>query len=475
MRYLPLRSVYLAPVLAALVLTAGLIPSAARVVSGQDSNTPTPNPSGFVGELVVEGLDWGVTDFAFAPDGRIFVTTLAGFVVVIKDGVRLPKPFIQLPVNSLTERGLIGLALDPSFQTNGYVYLFYTYEHDPSDHEGPKTNRLVRVTAEGDVAFPGSEVILLGTVVGEPSRPSCSDFPAGADCLPADGKSHIGGSLGFSSDGKLFVGTGEASNQAPDYLANIMLPFNLDSLAGKILRINPDGSAPPDNPFYTGDPTANRSKVWSYGLRQPFRMAVQPGTDLPFVGDVGASSWEEINVAVPGANFGWPCYEGAGLQPTLSKLDFCQDLIEDGPAETQPLYAYAHDGESAAVTAGVFYQGTNYPARFNNAFFFGDWAQSWISVLKVDDDNDLVDGSVEVILSDAGRPIDFEVGPDGDIYYLTSGGKVWHLRYIGSVGGSDSSGANTGIVVAIAAAVAIAVVAAGVVVLMMMRKRRAQL
>ena len=193
MRYLPLRPVYLAAVLAALLLTAGLIPSAARVVSGQDSTTPTPNPSGFVGELVVEGLDWGVTDFAFAPDGRIFVTTLAGFVVVIKDGVRLPKPFIQLPVNSLTERGLIGLALDPSFQTNGYVYLFYTYEHDPSDHEGPKTNRVVRGTAEGDVAFPGSEVIRLGTVVGEPSRPSCSDFPAGAGCLPPAGKSHPAG------------------------------------------------------------------------------------------------------------------------------------------------------------------------------------------------------------------------------------------------------------------------------------------
>ena len=136
MRYPPLRSLYLAAVLAALVLAAGLIPSAARVASGQDPSTSTPSPSGFVRELVVEGVA-RPTDFAFAPDGRIFVTTLLGFVVIFKDGERLPTPFIELPVNALTERGLMSLAMDPSFETNGYVYFFYTYEHDPADQEGP--------------------------------------------------------------------------------------------------------------------------------------------------------------------------------------------------------------------------------------------------------------------------------------------------------------------------------------------------
>ena len=471
MRYPRLRSVYLAAVLAALLLPAGLFPFAARVVSGQDSPISTPSPSGFVSEIVVEGMDWGVTDFAFAPDGRVFVTTLSGSVVVIKDGVTLPTPLIELPVNSLTERGLMSLALDPSFETNGYVYFFYTYEHDPSDHEGPKTNRLVRLTMRGDVALPESEFILLGTVVGERSRPSCSDFPAGADCLPADGQSHIGGALRFASDGKLFVGTGEASNRAPNFVDNIQLPHNLDSLAGKILRINPDGSAPPDNPFYTGDPTANRSKIWSYGLRQPFRLGLQPESDLPFVGDVGSSFWEEINIAEPGANFGWPCYEGDGLQPDLSQIEFCQDLIRDETPVDQPLYAYAHAEEPASVTAGVFYQGANYPAKFKNAFFFGDWALSWISVLKVDDNNDLIVGSVEVVLNDAGRPVDFEIGPDGDIYYLTSGGQVWHLRFVGSAG---TSGLDTGIVVGVAA-IAIAVVAVGVIVSITRRRQAAQI
>ncbi|MCI0776772.1 MAG: PQQ-dependent sugar dehydrogenase [Chloroflexi bacterium] len=464
MRYPRVRAGYLAAAPAALLLAVALFALATGVVYGQETSTPPPALSGFHSELVVDVLD-RATDFAFAPDGRIFVTTLLGSVVIYKDGERLPTPFVELPASSLTERGLMSLALDPMFETNGYVYFFYTYEHDPADERGPKTNRLVRFTADGDVALPESEFILLGTVVGDPSRPSCSDFPAGADCLPADGTSHIGGALRFSSDGMLFVGTGDASFEATNFAEMVQLPQNLDSLAGKILRINPDGSAPPDNPFYTGDPSANRSKVWSLGLRQPFRMGLQPDSDLPFVGDVGSTLWEEINVGYPGANFGWPCYEGDFEHPDLNGSPFCQDFIANDTAVDQPLYAYWRFGDAASVTAGVFYQDGTYPAEFRNAFFFGDWGFASVSILQVDDDNDLVSGSAKVILSDAGRPIDFEVGPDGDIYYLTSGGEIRHIRYAEATRTSDATGAdapgadasdsNRGIVVSIAAVVAI--------------------
>ena len=161
--------------LAALLLAAAFSTFAVRIVSGQEPSA-TPVPSGFVSELVIDGVA-SPTDFAFAPDGRIFVTTLLGYVVIFEDGERIPTPFIQLPVNALTERGLMSLAFDPNFETNGYVYFYYTYEHDPADPEGAKTNRLVRFTADGDVAMSESEFTLLGTVNGEPARPSCSDFP----------------------------------------------------------------------------------------------------------------------------------------------------------------------------------------------------------------------------------------------------------------------------------------------------------
>ena len=175
--------------------------------------------------------------------------------------------------------------------------------------------------------------------------------------------------------------------------------------------------------------------------------------------------WEEINVGYPGANFGWPCYEGDFEHPDLNGSPFCQDFIANDTAVDQPLYAYWRFGDAASVTAGVFYQDGTYPAEFRNAFFFGDWGFASVSILQVDDDNDLVSGSAKVILSDAGRPIDFEVGPDGDIYYLTSGGEIRHIRYAEATRTSDATGAdapgadasdsNRGIVVSIAAVVAI--------------------
>ncbi len=346
---------------------------------------------------------------------------------------------IELPtINTFWARGLLGLALDPDFETNGYVYLYYTYDNNPADPTGPKTGQLVRVTADHDGAVPGSEVVLLGSVVGDPSQPSCEDFPAGTDCIPADGSDHLGGGLRFSSDGKLFLATGDASwgMTGSEWMVRVQ---DLDNLAGKILRLNPDGSAPPDNPYFTGDPAANRSKVWAYGLRNPFRFGLQPDTNLPFVGDVGSFSWEEIHVAGAGLNLGWPCYEGPQQHPVHSALSFCQDLYASSAPVADPLYSYSHDGLQASVIAGVFYQGSGYPPEVQGAFFYGDFSNNSISVLKVDENNELLPGSVEELLSDAPDPVDFEVGPDGDIYYLaysldgqnhTAEGEVAHIRFI---------------------------------------------
>ena len=389
---------------------------------------------GFVSDVVVAGFSFP-TAFAFAPDGRIFVATHSGAIQVVKDGALLPTPFLELPANTYFDHGVLGFGLDPNFATNGFVYVYYTYENDPSNFQGPKTGRLIRVTADGDVALPGSELVLLGSVVGDPSQPSCTDFPDGTDCLPADGCSHYGGALRFASDGTLFFATGDAAHPCtPDYQQLIVRTQNLDNLAGKILRINADGTAPADNPFYNGDPAANRSKVWAYGLRNPFRLGLQPGTDLPFVGDVGESRWEEIDIAGRGANLGWPCYEGAAAHPTYSALTTCQDLYASGDPVTHPLYAYANSG-GATVVGGVFYQGSSYPAELQNAFFFGDWARGTISALKVDAGNQLVPDSVQTVLTGSGQPVNLEIGPDGDVYYLTLDppnytGELRHLRFI---------------------------------------------
>jgi glucose/arabinose dehydrogenase len=391
--------------------------------------TPSPPPTatpppltadsviGFSSEPVVTGLAQPM-DFAIAPDGRMLVATKEGAVRVVRDGVLLETPLVKVEVNTLGDRGLTAIALDPEFEENGYVYLYYTLDNDPAKPNGPKTGRLARFTADGDVAIPDSEVVLMGKDAGAPSAPSCQDLPAGADCLPMDGFAHFGGGLRFGEDGTLFLSTGDASQFTLDPDALRIRAQDLDSLAGKILRINPDGSAPSDNPFYDDDGSSNRSKVWAYGLRNPYRFAIQPGTGLPFIGDVGSDYWDEIDVATAGANFGWPCFEGAEEQPEQSQTSDCQEVLGSGAEFTNPLYAYPIDS-GAAVIGGTFDEGEAYPPEFVGALFFGDWSRGTIDVLRADGEHELVEGSVHVVLSNGGKPVDVELGPDGLVYYLT--------------------------------------------------------
>jgi glucose/arabinose dehydrogenase len=202
----------------------------------------------------------------------------------------------------------------------------------------PAHNRVSRFTLSGNTAVPGSEVPLLD--------------------LPALGQPyHNGGSLQFGADGKLYVSVGDN-----------LVGANAQSLAtplGKILRINPDGSIPTDNPFYNQTTGINRA-IWAIGLRNPFSTAVQPGTGLYYINDVGLDTWEKIDKGMAGANYGWPITENAAGDPRFAN----------------PLYVYAHgpnDRNGAAITAGVFYDPARaeFPSRYVGLYFFGD-IKGWI-------------------------------------------------------------------------------------------------
>src|SRR5262249_36822865 len=151
-------------------------------------------------------------------------------------------------VNAYFDHGLIGIAVDPNFTTNNYVYLLYTYEDNPAVFSGSKTARLARYSASGDTASVSTEFVVLGQWVG----PSCTLFPAGYDCMPSDDLSHSIGSIKFAGDGTMYVSTGDgASYSVVDPLA--LRAQQLDSLGGKILHVTPTGQGIPSNPFYTGD------------------------------------------------------------------------------------------------------------------------------------------------------------------------------------------------------------------------------
>ena len=347
------------------------------------------------------GIDW-------SPDGRMFILQKHGVIRVVRDGVLLPTPFLDIShkVNVTNDSGLLGIAFHPDFANNGFVYLAYVFEQggNPND-DGPKVSRIVRVRADPanpDAALPGSETVILGT---------CQSSGPGADCLYVDFGIHTVGTLRFAPDGKLMVGHGDGGNYR--VVDQNLRAQDLDSLNGKILRINDDGSAPSDNPFFDGNPFSNRSKVWAYGLRNPFRFVLHPVTGIPHVGDVGWNEWEELDIASRGTNLGWPCYEGVFREPEHTAA-FPQCAALQPGAVAAPFHTYGRS-VGASVLAGDFYRGTAYPELYRGNLFFADFVEGFIKRVVFDANGN--PASFPVFAVDLHGPVDIKQGPDGLLYY----------------------------------------------------------
>jgi glucose/arabinose dehydrogenase len=316
----------------------------------------------------------------FAPDGRLFVAEQAGRVRIAKpDGTLTTFLNISTKVDSSGERGLQALTFDPGFSTNRYVYLHYTKKATSTT---PVHNRVVRVTASGDKVVAGSEKLIfrLGN--------QTSDH-------------HMGGSIEFRKDGKLYIATGD--NETPDKAQQ------LTNLFGKMLRINKSGTIPTSNPFYATTSGSNRA-IWALGLRNPFKFAVQPGTDTIFINDVGEDTWEEINQLQMGANYGWPVHEG----------------VANDPPYVDPIFAYGHDGDpdttGCSITGGVFYNPATvlFPQEYEGDYFFADFCNGWIR--KLEPPPDAASGlAASEFATGLERPIDLEVSKAGELYYLARG------------------------------------------------------
>jgi glucose/arabinose dehydrogenase len=203
---------------------------------------------------------------------------------------------------------------------------------------------------------------------------------------------HNGGAIHFGSDGKLYVGVGENANSANSQ--------SMSNLLGKMLRINPDGTIPTDNPFYATANGVNRA-IWATGLRNPFTFAFQPGTGRLFINDVGQSTWEEIDDGIAGSNYGWPNSEG----PTSA------------PGETGPFYYYGHGTGpflGCAIAGGAFYNPAvaPFPAGYVGSYFFADYCGGWINRV----DAPATGNAVSTFASGISFPVDLQVGPDGFLY-----------------------------------------------------------
>ena len=358
-------------------------------------------PPGFVDSLFAAELHNPVA-MDFVPDGRLFVAEQGGAVRVVREGQSLPEPFARLDVATGGERGALGVAVDPAFATNGYVYVYHT-AMQPQTH-----NRVSRFTAAdadpdpavyrpGDVAATGSELVVI-------------------DLDPlTDATNHNAGAIHFGPDGKLYVATGENARADKSQ--------SLDTTLGKMLRLNSDGSIPTDNPFLDRTSGNNRA-IWAYGLRNPFSFAFERGTGRMFINDVGSGFWEEVNEGKAGANYGWPGTEGRTGNPRI----------------TSPVFAYPHDparGSPAgcAITAGAFYDPPAgaprpFPAGYAGDYFFADYCQPWIWRL------DRETGEASEFAAGLEVPaFGLRTGTDGALYYLAwHTGEVRRIRFDASQG-----------------------------------------
>jgi glucose/arabinose dehydrogenase len=408
----------------------GIQPISSLVLQGRGA---TSLAAGFHQSIVARGFTYP-TDFAFLPGGRILVTEKNGLVRVVRNRHVLPRPFLDLRSRVATQffRGVMAVQVDPDFEKNGYVYVLYVQRSGPGKATSPATvprtsMRLIRVRAQGDRAVPGSEKVILGAA-GGPS--SCTSLPPTADCIPSD-VDHDGGDIQFARDGTIYVSTGDGGGDDEHVEQTAVRAQNIDSLAGKVLHVRRDGKGLPSNPFWNGDASANRSKVWAYGVRNPFRLTLRPGSGVPYLGDVGSMVHEEIDAAVRGANLGWPCYEGHGRHGLYAGLQACKALFARGPTAVRvPVVSFPRK-VSDSITGGVFYTGRRFPDQYRDAYFFGDWALSKLRVLRIDPAGSAVGRWVDFAERAAG-PVKLAMGPDGSLYYLAlNSGQIRRISYTG--------------------------------------------
>lgn len=347
-------------------------------------------PAGFSQKKLTGNVINEATALAHAPDGRIFIAERGGNVKVFQNGTVTTVHTAQTVTED--EQGMLGIALHPQFTTNGKVYIFYT-----NTEAKPRQRHYIdaiSVTSNNQVTNV-NRILELDSVIN------------GA---------HNGGAILFK-EGYLYVAVGESNS--PSWSPR------LDTYRGKILRLTDEGEPAPGNPYYdTPGATRQQRSIWARGLRNPWKMALDPASGKIFVIDVGGD-YEEINDvtnpdASKGYNYGWSQDGKSGSSQAA------------GTITAAFYYDHSDDKGGCAITSGVFFNppATNYPPEYRNKFFFSDWCRDWYRFVDV---NNLTPASqfTEFSSQGFGRILGTSVGIDGNIYYIQYGtnGSLWRIEY----------------------------------------------
>ena len=426
------------------VAMAALVTSLVALTMAHSPAAAATLPSGFEDQLLVSTRD--PTALAFTPDGDMLIATQPGQLRMYKNGQLLQTPALDISgkICANSERGLLGVAVDPNFSTNKYVYLYYTYNKSDVCPTGPPTdanypvNRVSRFVMSGDTVDPATEKVLI-------------------DNIPSPAGNHNAGDLRFGKDGYLYVSVGDGGC---DYNGDSGCAGSNDAsrdqhiLLGKVLRITRDGEIPSTNP-YTGtssarcyitgrtDPGKTCQETFAWGLRNPFRLAFDPnatGTRF-FINDVGQNEWEEIDEGISGADYAWSLCEGT--HDNLHDYPYPGDCTTS--PYTPPVHEYSHsDTGCGSVTGGAFVPNGLWPASYDGSYLFGDYVCNKIFELAPNDGGGFTRTEFASGLG-GGGPVAMDFGPYGSseaLYYSTyaNGGEVH--RIVNSAGDNQSPTAS---------------------------------
>ncbi len=376
------------------LVTFGLIGESGHTSTETISVSGAVPPPDFQRTVVVSGLT-EPTDFRFLPrvkegdPDRILIAEKGGAIKVY-NGSEV-QTLTTVPVQTHWARGVNGIEVDPKFNENGYIYVSYIGADNYQ-----RLSRFTVTNPTGDMTIdPASEKVLIQ-----------GNEPAGDD--------HHGGEIRYIGD-KLYYATGDNICCS---VVDGSRSQRLDTIYGKVLRINPDGSVPTDNPFHDGN-GPNNDAIYAMGLRNPFRGGVTPDGRL-LLGDVGQNTWEEINLVSAGANFGWPYAEGV-----CPGSGVCQPPNSNG--KTNPIYAYHEPVGGSSITSVLVYTGDKFGDHYKNAVFFADHNRQWVKVMHCDAGYSSC-GAPSTFIIQGGRTTRLEQGPDGNIYQLTyNDGTLWRI------------------------------------------------
>ncbi len=463
------------------------------------SSPPAPDPayagppSAFEETVAFSGLT-NPTVVRFAADGRIFVAEKGGAIKVF-DNFSDPTPtvFANLATNvhNFWDRGLLGMALDPSFPANPYVYVLYAYDHQLGSPSAPPrwgdacptppgptsdgcvvSGRLSRLEASGST-MTGAEQVLI--------EDWCQQYP-----------SHSVGTVEFGPDGALYASAGDGASftftdygqdgsplnpcgDPPGGVGGPMTPPSAEggalrsqdlrtssdpaTLDGSIIRVDPaTGAALPSNPL-AGDADPNVRRVVAHGLRNPFRFTFRPGTSELWLGDVGWGTYEEVDRILDPTdsvveNFGWPCYEGIPKQSgyDAANLAICENLYLAPSADTEPYFPYHHSNKvvpgetcptgSSSISGLAFNDGfpSTFPAQYEGALFFSDYSRDCIWAMKTGGGSTPSPAQLETFVFSAANPVNLQFGPGGDLFYPDfDGGAIRRIHFVDSTAPSITS------------------------------------